>query len=100
MSTKIALPNASSAAESMSTTEVFAQLCSVFAEQFELEGESMRLEARLVADLELDSLDFAALGTEIEGRMGVVLDENDVRDCETLSDLVDRVAARTSKLDR
>lgn len=99
MSTKIALPNASSVAESMSTTEVFAKLCSVFAEQFELEGESVRLEARLVADLELDSLDFAALGTEIEGKMGVVLDENDVRDCETLSDLVDRVAARISKLD-
>jgi acyl carrier protein len=83
----------------MSTTTIFEKLCTLFAEQFELEGESMRLEARLVADLELDSLDFAALGTEIEVSMGVVLGENDLSACETLGDLVNRVAARKSKLD-
>jgi acyl carrier protein len=99
MSVKIAFPRADLATEATSTAEVFEKLRSVFAEQFELEGESMKSEARLVADLELDSLDFVALGTEIEVSMGVVLDENDLTGCETLGDLVDRVAARKSKLD-
>ena len=83
----------------MSTTEVFEKLRSLFSEQFELEGESVRMEARLVADLELDSLDFVALGTEIEYSTGVVLGEHDFGDCETLGDLVDRVVSRIPRLD-
>jgi acyl carrier protein len=99
MSMKIALPKADMATELTPTTEVIAKLRSVFAKQFELEGECMGLETRLVADLDLDSLDFVALGTEIEHSMGVALDETDLKDCETLGDLVNRVAARKLNLD-
>ena len=54
-------------------------------------------QARLVADLDLDSLDLIALGAEIEEKSGIALEEKDVRDCETLGDLIDRFAVRTAE---
>jgi acyl carrier protein len=57
----------------------------------------VNVRAHLVADLDLDSLDRIALGAEIEARSGIALEDNDVRDCETLGELIDRFAARIAE---
>ena len=61
---KIAPPQADMATELTPPTEVFAKLRLVFAKQFELEGECMSLENRLVA----------ALG-EVDGPIVIVSNE-------------------------
>ncbi len=81
----------------MTREAIYRMFVEVLAEHFEIEGEQVRDEALLVADFDLDSLDFAALGAEIEEITGVALDENDIRDCKTLGDLTDRFAARISE---
>jgi len=81
----------------MTKAEIYKMFTDVLAEQFEIQGEQVHVRARLVADFDLDSLDRAALGVEIEEKSGIALEEEDVRDCETLGDLIDRFAARIAE---
>jgi len=81
----------------MTKEKIYTMFVEVLAEHFEIEGEQVNARARLNADLDLDSLDLIALGAEIEERSGIALEEKDVRDCETLGDLIDRFAARISE---
>lgn len=78
----------------MTKDKIHAMFTQVLAEHFGIEGEQVNVRARLVADFDLDSLDRIALGAEIEEKSGIALEEDDVRDCETLGDLIDRFAAR------
>lgn len=81
----------------MTKEKIHTMFVEVLAEQFEIEAEQVHPRARLVADLDLDSLDLIALGAEIEAKSGIVLDEQDVRDCETIGELVERFAARIAE---
>jgi acyl carrier protein len=83
----------------MSKDEIYAMFAEVLAEHFEIEADQVSGRARLVGDLDLDSLDRIALGAEIEERSGIALEDADVRECETLGDLVDRFAARSAERD-
>jgi acyl carrier protein len=78
----------------MTREKIYAMFAEVLAEHFEIADEQMNTRARLIADLDLDSLDRIALGTAIEQRSGVALEERDIRDCETIGELIDRFAAR------
>jgi acyl carrier protein len=69
----------------------------VLAEHFEIEAEQVHAGARLVEDLDLDSLDQIALGAEIEARSGIMLDDKDIRDCETIGELIDWLATRLAE---
>ena len=84
----------------MTKEKIYTMFVEVLAKNFEIEGERVYTRARLVADLDLDSLDLIVLGTEIEEKSGVVLEEKDIRDCETLGDLIDRFAVRISESGR
>ncbi len=84
----------------MTKEKIYTMFVEVLAKHFEIEGEQVHTRARLVADLDLDSLDLIVLGTEIEEKSGVVLEEKDIRDCETLGDLIDRFAARITERGR
>jgi len=81
----------------MTREEIDSMLTEVLSEHFEIEREGVDDRARLVADLDLDSLDRIALGAEIEARSGIEFEADDVRDCETLGDLIDRFAARIAE---
>ncbi len=84
----------------MTKEKIYTMFVEVLAKHFEIERERVYTRARLVADLDLDSLDLIVLGTEIEEKSGVVLEEKDIRDCETLGDLIDRFAVRISERGR
>jgi len=81
----------------MTQEKIYAMFVETLAEHFDIEGEQVNAAARLAADLDLDSLDLIALVAEIEEESGVVLEEKDVRDSETLGDLVDRFALRIAE---
>lgn len=81
----------------MTKQQIYAMFVETLSEHFDIEGEQVNAAARLVADLDLDSLDLIALVGEIEEESGVALEEKDVRECETLGDLVDRLAARLAE---
>ncbi|MGE4607495.1 MAG: phosphopantetheine-binding protein [Myxococcota bacterium] len=62
--------------------------------EFEISGNSVRPDAHLVDDLDLDSLDIISLLQEIDSAVGIGLDEDDVRECKTLADLASRISIR------
>ena len=78
----------------MTKEKIHTLFVEVLAEQFEIGEDQVNSRAKLVADLDLDSLDRIALGAEIEARSGIALADNDIRDCETIGELIDRLAAR------
>ena len=78
----------------LSPAEIFEKMRDVLAAEFEISGDSIQLGAHLVDDLDLDSLDTISLMQEIGDAVGVGLDEEDVQECHTLSDLVDRISIR------
>ena len=63
--------------------------------EFELPEEALRPEASLAGDLDLDSLDAAALELELEATTGVQLELDDLKGVETLGDLVAMLRDRT-----
>jgi acyl carrier protein len=81
----------------MTKEDIYTMFTEVLADHFDIAGEQVHARARLVADFDLDSLDRIAFSAEIEEKCGIALGENDVRDCETLEDLVDRLAARVAE---
>ncbi len=81
----------------MTKEEIYVMFTEVLAEYFDIKGEQVHIRARLVADFDLDSLDRIALGAEIEEQSGIALEEKDVRDCETLGDLIEHFATRIAE---
>ncbi len=81
----------------MSETEIFELVRDVLAKEFEISGDRVDPTAHMIDVLDLDSLDVISLAQEIGDAIGVVLEEEDVRDCQTLADLVSRVAERLSE---
>ncbi|HEX9814500.1 MAG TPA: phosphopantetheine-binding protein [Myxococcota bacterium] len=81
----------------MTKEKIYTMFVEVLAEHFEIQGDQVHSRARLVADLDLDSLDLIALGAEIEDKSGIALEEKDIRDCETIGELIDRFAARLAE---
>jgi len=55
------------------------------------------LEARLIEDLELDSIRLLTLAVEVENRFRIVLDPEDEEGIVTVADLVETVARRLAE---
>ncbi|WP_327352479.1 acyl carrier protein [Streptomyces sp. NBC_01304] len=64
------------------------QIRALCADTLGLAVEHVPLWARLVADLEADSLDFSALADRLAMQYGIVADETVLREAETVRDLV------------
>ena len=80
--------------QELAPAEVFEMMREVLAGEFEISGNSVRPDAHLVDDLDLDSLDIISLLQEIDSAVGIGLDEDDVRECKTLADLASRISIR------
>ncbi|HVS15408.1 MAG TPA: acyl carrier protein [Thermoanaerobaculia bacterium] len=73
--------------------EILAGIREVAAEHLDWRGE-LPLEARLVDDLELDSIRLLTLAVEVENRFQVALEPADEQGIVTVADLVEAVARR------
>ena len=72
----------------MTESEVIKIINESMVEEFELDPEGMVPDARLIEDLEMDSLDFVDLVIVLQNAFGVKLrDDPNVREIRTLGDL-------------
>ncbi len=72
----------------MTEAEIIKIINDSMVEEFELDAEAMVPEARLVDDLEMDSLDFVDLVIVLQNAFDVKLrDDPNVREIRTLGDL-------------
>lgn len=67
--------------------QVIAEVDRILTQQFEIEAELVRPDAKLKEDLDLDSLDGADLMIALEKRFGVRLDESVARSFTTVGDI-------------
>lgn len=78
----------------------WAALCEILQRDFELEPARLRPEARLVEDLELDSLDGVDLIVALERRLGLRLPDRAVEQAATLGEVVvllDQIRSTSSR---
>lgn len=81
----------------MSDAQIFERIRQVLAKEFEITGDRVEPAAHMVDALDLDSLDIISLAQELGDEIGVQLEDDDVRGCETLGELATRVAKRVAR---
>jgi acyl carrier protein len=74
--------------EAPSRDEILREIQHMMSELFELGSDRVQPEARLVEDLELDSLDAFDLAVKVEEVTGVAFDENQIRALHTVEDVI------------
>jgi len=75
----------------MTKNEIFEELKRHLVELFELPAESITMEARLGADLDLDSIDAVDLILKIQEFTKVRIDPETFKSVRTVGDVVERV---------
>jgi acyl carrier protein len=71
-----------------SKAEILAEIQSVFKELFQLDPAQVKPEARLIEDLDLDSLDAIDLAVRLEESSGIHFDEDKLRSLRTVEDVI------------
>jgi acyl carrier protein len=79
-----------------SAEDAIRRVDDIMVDVFEVERESLRRDAQLADDLDLDSLDGVDLVIAIEKTFGYKLAEEEARNIKTLGDIYDRVLARVA----
>jgi acyl carrier protein len=74
--------------EAPSRNEILREIQHMMNELFELGSDRVQPEARLVEDLDLDSLDAFDLAVKVEEITGVAFDENQIRELRTVEDVI------------
>ena len=77
----------------MSRAEILEKIQVMMKELFELAPERVQPEAKLIDDLELDSLDAIDLAVKVEETTGLAFDETKIRSMRTISDVIDAIEA-------
>ena len=78
----------------MDENELLVEFRTLLNDEFAIEPERVELDARLVDDLGLDSLDLVAASLAIEDRWGVRLEDEDLVGIKTVRDAVAWVQPR------
>jgi acyl carrier protein len=73
----------------ISKDDIFKRLRETLVEGFDLTDEQIIPGARLIGDLELDSLDLVDLAVRLEQDVDLEIAEEDMRAIETIQDVVD-----------
>lgn len=75
----------------MTRDEILSLLRSTMTELFQLEAEAIVPSARLVEDLDLDSIDAIDLAVRMQDDLGVKVDETTLRKVRTVDHVIDLV---------
>ena len=71
-----------------SKAEILREIQLMMKELFELDEKRVQPEARLIDDLELDSVDALDLAVKVEETTGLALDEQELPKLRTVEDLI------------
>lgn len=72
----------------MTQNEIFDKVSESMAEMFELDPASIKMDARLVEDLDLDSIDAIDMAVKIQEFTGRRVEEDQLREIQTVADVV------------
>jgi acyl carrier protein len=75
----------------MNRDEIYASIRATLVDNFEIPPERVTLEARLMDDLELDSIDAIDMAVQIQEMTGVRVEEDQLRKLRTVGDTVELV---------
>ena len=75
----------------MTKEEILEGLRDMMVELFEFEREQIQLDAHVVKDLDLDSIDAIDMAVELQEITGRKVEESELRSIRTVSDIVDLV---------
>lgn len=75
----------------MNRDEIYASIRATLVDSFEIPPERVTLEARLMDDLELDSIDAIDMAVQIQEMTGVRVEEEQLRKLHTVGDTVELV---------
>jgi acyl carrier protein len=78
--------------EPPSQAAILQEIQRMMKELFELDSDRVQLDARLIEDLELDSLDAIDLAVKVEESTGKALDETKIRQLRTIGDVVTAIS--------
>lgn len=71
--------------------EIESTIHAILVDEFEVDADKLRPEARLVEDLDMDSLDGVDLVVALEKAFALRIAEDEARSIRTLGDIFDRV---------
>jgi acyl carrier protein len=74
-----------------SKEEIFEEVRSILCREFEFAPEDVLPTSHLINDLDLDSIDAIDLAVKLEERVGLDLDEKELRSLRLVQDVVDVV---------
>jgi acyl carrier protein len=75
----------------MGRDEIFATLSGYLRDMFEVPAEKITLDANLVEDLDLDSIDAVDLAVKVQELTGKKIKPDQFKTVRTVGDVVDRV---------
>ncbi|MFN2425171.1 MAG: acyl carrier protein [Candidatus Binatia bacterium] len=78
----------------MTPDDLLERVRSILVTEFELEPAQVSPGARLVEDLDLDSIDGVTIVVRLEAQLEVSLTDEEIQDMATVGDIVDALAAR------
>lgn len=67
------------------------RLKDIFAKRLQIDRESVRLDSRLVDDLDVDSLFIVELAIDVEKIFGVKIPDNELDDIHTVGDIMNYI---------
>ncbi|MDB4090407.1 acyl carrier protein [Pseudomonadales bacterium] len=71
--------------------DIYTRIHTVLVEQFEMDADSISMDAKLRDDLDIDSIDAVDLMVELKSFTEKKLAVDDFREVRTISDIVDAV---------
>jgi len=74
--------------------ELLGRVRSILVTEFELEPEQVLAGARLVEDLDLDSIDGVTIVVRLEAQLEVSMTDEEIQKMITVGDIVDALAER------
>ena len=83
----------------MTKEEIFQKIKETLSEEFEIEAASITPEAKLYADLELDSIDAVDLVVKMKGYVAGKIEPEQFKKAETVQDVVDALYTLIQKPD-
>ncbi|HRE87837.1 MAG TPA: acyl carrier protein [Myxococcota bacterium] len=79
----------------MNRDEILQRVQAVFTELFEIEPERVQPAARLVEDLDLDSIDAIDMVVKLQELIGKRVEETELRRVRTVEDIIELVFTHT-----
>ena len=78
----------------MNAAELLGEVRTILAAEFELDPGAVTTEARLVEDLDLDSIDGVTIVVRLEAKLHVRISDEEIQKMQTVGDIVGALADR------